>query len=41
MGLMFLVVLGVAWACDAREMANRDRWSINAANTGYSGNIVD
>ena len=30
MGLLFLVVLGAAWACDARELANSET----------SGNIV-
>lgn len=41
MGLLFLVVLGVAWACDARELANPDRRS-NIAITSKSetsGNI--
>ncbi|XP_020239287.1 prosaposin [Cajanus cajan] len=33
LGLLFLVVLGAAWACDARKLANTDQLS-NTANTG-------
>ncbi|QCE12006.1 saposin [Vigna unguiculata] len=34
MGLLFLVVvLGAAWACDAREVANLDQTKIYTANT--------
>jgi len=40
MGLLFLVVLGAAWACDAREVPNLDQMRNYTANTGISGNIV-
>ncbi|KAJ1402452.1 Saposin-like type B, region 1 [Sesbania bispinosa] len=37
LGLLFLVLLGAAWACDGRELANPDHLSINTANSGSSG----
>ncbi|XP_057435368.1 uncharacterized protein LOC130728054 [Lotus japonicus] len=37
LGLLFLVVLGAAWACDAKELANPFHWSINRVNSGSSG----
>jgi hypothetical protein len=41
-GLLFVVVLGVALACDARGLlANPYQWSIIAANSASSGNNVD
>jgi len=41
MGLLFLVVvLGAAWACDAREVANLDQTKIYTANTGTSGSLI-
>lgn len=40
MGLLFLLVLGGAWACDGRELANCDQLSSNTANSGSSDNIV-
>lgn len=40
MGLLFLVVLGAAWACDAREVANLDQMKIYTANTGTSGSLI-
>jgi len=39
MGLLFLVVLGAAWACDARELANLDQMRNYTANTDTSGNM--
>ncbi|XP_027350740.1 proactivator polypeptide-like 1 [Abrus precatorius] len=36
MKLLFLVLLGAAWACDAREVANPDHWNSNTANYGNS-----
>ncbi|TKY65709.1 Prosaposin protein [Spatholobus suberectus] len=36
LGLLFLVVLGAAWACDARELANLDQLSSHTANSGTS-----
>ncbi|XP_068487746.1 uncharacterized protein [Phaseolus vulgaris] len=33
MGLLFLVVLGAAWACDAREVPNLDQMRNYTANT--------
>lgn len=41
MGLLFLVVLGAAWACDARELANPDLLSSNTANSDTSDNIIN
>ncbi|XP_004492542.1 uncharacterized protein [Cicer arietinum] len=42
-GLLFLVVVGVVLACDARGLANPYRWSIIAANSASSelGRIPD
>lgn len=40
MGLLFLVVLGAAWACDARELAKPDLLSSNTANSDTSHNII-
>jgi hypothetical protein len=41
-GLLFVVVLGVALACDARGLlANPYQWGIIAANSASSGNIFD
>ena len=37
-GLLFIVVLGFALACDARGLANP--WSIIATNSVSSGNIL-
>lgn len=36
-GLLFLIMLSAAWACDSRELANRDLWRNNTAKSDYSG----
>jgi len=35
MTLLFLLVLGAAWVCDARELANRDHFISNTANSVF------
>ncbi|CAJ1810698.1 unnamed protein product [Sphenostylis stenocarpa] len=36
MGLLFIVILGAAWACDARKVANLDQMRNNTTNSGTS-----
>lgn len=37
-GLLFIMVLGAAWACDARELANPDLWMNDITKSEASGN---